>query len=167
MRIANFTPDPIVWQYGGETGTIKPDQEIEMGRNQAIHILKKFGPRGLRHLLHGDSRVAKKMRAMEVWAMFWEKNIQRFNQDNEDRKWHKMELLYASKELIEHAKTLKVRLIDAPAEQASDKFFAEKKKELLNCHETYEKDLINGGSYRKIEGLEYLSVFPWWGKKTL
>jgi len=30
MLIVNYTPDPITWQYGGETGTIKPDQEIEI-----------------------------------------------------------------------------------------------------------------------------------------
>lgn len=84
--IANFTPDPISWMHVGVSGIIESGKTAEMDESRANHILNKFARRGLIQMQYGDDDEVKKKESMARWTEFWEDQITRFNQHNEDQK---------------------------------------------------------------------------------
>ena len=112
MGVANFTPDTIPWQHQGRRGTIKPGEIVtNRDRGWENHVLNKWGPRGLVKIEYNDDEEKLKDRSMEIFRDFWLRNIQRFNEQNEQQKNEGRQYTPPTKELQEKAELFDVELI--------------------------------------------------------
>jgi len=112
MIIANFTPDEIRWEHVGHSGTLKPGQIIrDMPEGRGKHLLNKYSPRGIIELEFGNDEEARKKEAMETWEIFWNHDIQTFNQHNERMKNQNLPYIAPTKERASHAQALGIELI--------------------------------------------------------
>ena len=88
MEIGNFTPDLIEYMHVGISDMIKPGEVKEVPDATGKHVLNKFDRRGLVQVKFSDASnmEALKAKSMARWTEFWEDQITRFNQHNEDQK---------------------------------------------------------------------------------
>jgi hypothetical protein len=111
MIVANFTPDTIEWQHVGITGTLLPNDVVDLPEGRANHILNKFGRRGVIVMNFGDKEEASREKAMELWRDFWEYQITQFNQHNENQKEKGNRYERPTKEILDHAEILGLELL--------------------------------------------------------
>lgn len=116
MRIANYSPDDINWRWVGKDGVIKSGEDVELGDNQAKHILTKVGAKGLVQLDFPDGDKdkyleQKKADSMSRYYDFWELQITNQNQINEAQKEKGNRFARPTKELIKHAEALDLDLM--------------------------------------------------------
>jgi len=89
--IANFTPDDICWTHQGVTGTVPAYKEdskahvVDMDDARGNHILNEFSRRGLVKMQFDDDPEVKKEQALAQYNKFWEYQIDKHNEDNEQQ----------------------------------------------------------------------------------
>jgi hypothetical protein len=111
MIVANFTPDIVEWQHVGITGTLLPNDVVDLPEGRANHILNKFGRRGVIVMNFGDKEEESREKAMELWRDFWEYQITQFNQHNENQKEKGNRYERPTKEILDHAEILGLELL--------------------------------------------------------
>lgn len=111
MIVGNFTPDPVEWTHIGISGIIKPGETVDMSDKCANFILNKLARRGLVQMQYGDELDGKKAESMAQWTNFWEHQVVTFNQHNEDQKEKGNRYAKPPADLVAHAKTLGLELL--------------------------------------------------------
>lgn len=111
MIVANFTPDIVEWQHVGITGTLLPNDVVDLPEGRANHILNKFGRRGVIVMNFGDKEEESREKAMGLWRDFWEYQITQFNQHNENQKEKGNRYERPTKEILDHAEILGLELL--------------------------------------------------------
>lgn len=112
MILLNGTPDDIEWMHVGVCGTIKSGTIQEFDEARGNHLANKFGRRGIVQMQYGDDETEKKEKSKELWAEFWEDQITRFNQHNEDQKEKGNRYAKPPKFLSDRAKSFGLELLE-------------------------------------------------------
>jgi hypothetical protein len=136
MFVGNFTPDPIEWWHIGVNGIIAPGEIKEFDEARAKHILTKFENIGLVQMEWSEDPEYKTGRmkvSLERWENFWMRQITNFNQHNEQLKNEGKAYIHPQPKLVEHAKTLKVKLVTPwQVQERSDNAVIEEQKKEIN-----------------------------------
>jgi hypothetical protein len=118
MILANFTPDDIEWTFGGLSGVIPGNgikgSLVEVDDAKGNHLLNKFGPRGLIRMQYSkepDYLSRRKAESVKVYGDFWLRQVQNFNELNDNRKNEGKPYIRPTKDLLEHAEQLGIELI--------------------------------------------------------
>ncbi len=111
MIVGNFTPDPIEWMHIGISGVIGPGETDDMDESRARHILNKFAARGLVQMKYGDDENVKKKESMALWTVFWERQVEQFNNHNEDQKEKGNRYTRPDDKMVEMAKMLDLEIL--------------------------------------------------------
>ena len=99
-------------QYAGRSFTLASGEKEEVNEACANHLLNSFGQRGLTFLKYGDDEQDVGDKAKERNKEFKKRQVQIYNQTNEQRKLTRLGYLPPSQKLKEYALELGVELIE-------------------------------------------------------
>ena len=108
----NPTNEDFDMQYAGRSFTLESGQKATVNDACANHLLNAFGPRGLTFLSYGDDEKDIEIKAKERNYEFKKRQVQVYNQTNEQRKLTRLGYLPPSKKLKEYALELGIELIE-------------------------------------------------------
>jgi len=108
----NPTNEDFDMQYAGRSFTLTSGQRATVNDACANHLLNAFGPRGLTFLSYGDDERDIETKAKERNYEFKKRQVQVYNQTNEQRKLTRLGYLPPSKKLKEYALELGIELIE-------------------------------------------------------
>jgi hypothetical protein len=112
VTIWNPTNEDFAMQYAGRSFTLASGEKEEVNEACANHLLNSFGQRGLTFLKYGDDEQDVGDKAKERNKEFKKRQVQIYNQTNEQRKLTRLGYLPPSQKLKEYALELGVELIE-------------------------------------------------------
>jgi len=99
-------------QYAGRSFTLCKGEKEEVNEACANHLLNAFGQRGLTFLKYGDDESAIGKASVDRNREFKKRQVQIYNQTNEQRKLTRLGYLPPSQKLKEYALELGIKLIE-------------------------------------------------------
>lgn len=108
----NPTNEDFEMQYAGRSFTLFAGEKEEVNEACANHLLNAFGQRGLTFLKYGDIEDEVGAKAKERNVEFKKRQVQIYNQTNEQRKLTRLGYLSASDKIKQYALELGIELIE-------------------------------------------------------